>query len=362
MEGGAVASPQDGGDQAGDGIGVAGVGQCVADVVQQEAYDRGWLFWQAGGRIEQDVGQAGPAGPPGGQAQQLGPQLAGGLVLPPCPRCGFRQGPGQRGDQHRVTGAQADIGDADLQGRILLGQPGVEVDHPGIQDRAGAHHLPHRVVVGLGAAEHPGWSRAGPAAPGLVAEARVGAVASLPERGVSAQRQQDRQPWPDAVQDGNAFLRRGDLHMHVTAAGELLVGGQSRTRRPSSGSGCYLLARALPRPVRSPARPPAPRRGPPQRRPAPGTAGSPGRVHPGYGRAGYWFPAAAAAFRNPAPAPHPGPRHRERRPGRTPPAWQRAEWSRPWPAACPCPARPAAALLPRLRCADPPLQHLTLSA
>jgi hypothetical protein len=140
---------------------------------------------------------------------------------------GFDQGAGQRGDQHRVVGVQAYVGNADFQGGITLGQARVEVHHARVEQRAGADHVPYRLLVGAGAAEGGGGSGAGPAAPHLVAEAGIGAVASLPERGVGAERQQDRQPRRYPVQRGDPFVGRGDLDMHVAAAGELLVGGQA---------------------------------------------------------------------------------------------------------------------------------------
>src|ERR1017187_9673981 len=59
-------------------------------------------------------------------AQQLGSRGYDGLTIVGGSRLGFHQRPCQRGQQHRVIGLQADIGDPDLDGRVVLGQARVE--------------------------------------------------------------------------------------------------------------------------------------------------------------------------------------------------------------------------------------------
>ena len=181
---------------------------------------------QSGRRADQVVVQTGPAGPPGGQAQQFDAPGRRDLAGPPPAGLGFHQRPRQRGDQHCVIGVQAHVRDPDLQCRIVLRQTSVEVHHAAIQQRAGADHLLHRVLVGLGGAEGVGRSRGRPAAPRLVPETGVLTVTPLPERRVRAERQQDSQPGPDPVEHGDPLVGRGDLDVHMAAAGELLMGGQ----------------------------------------------------------------------------------------------------------------------------------------
>ena len=139
---------------------------------------------------------------------------------------GFHQPPDQRRDQHGIVGVLADVGDAHLDGRVVLGQPGVEVHHAGIQQCPGVDHLPYRGLVRFCRPELAGRAGTRPAAPRLVAEARVGAVHALPERGVGAQRQQRRQPRLDPVEHGDALFGRRDPDVHVAPAGELFVRGQ----------------------------------------------------------------------------------------------------------------------------------------
>ena len=143
LEGGAVAARQERCEQFAHGRGVASFGQRVTDVPEQCIGHGCGRFGQPGERAEQDIVQAGPAGPPRGQAQQFAAPGQRRCLLPPGACLGFHQRPGQCRDEHRVVSAQADVGDADLQCGIALGQARVEVHHPGVQERTGADHLRH---------------------------------------------------------------------------------------------------------------------------------------------------------------------------------------------------------------------------
>jgi hypothetical protein len=65
--------------------------------------------------------------------------------------CGGFDGPSdQRGEQDRVLGIQAQVGDPDLNSRVALRETGVEIDHRGVQHGLGLDHVVDGVVIGLG--------------------------------------------------------------------------------------------------------------------------------------------------------------------------------------------------------------------
>ena len=109
---------------------VARLVQCVPDVLEQRIGDGRRGFGQAGMR---DRAGRRPART-GWPARRLGAaSRCGGRdsrARPPAARLGFHQCPGQRGDQRRVVGVQAHVGDAYLSRRIVLGQPGSKYTIP----------------------------------------------------------------------------------------------------------------------------------------------------------------------------------------------------------------------------------------
>src|ERR1700751_951645 len=66
LEGGPVSAGQHRVEQFGNRVRVARLVKCVSDVLEQRGRDRRGGYGQFGTRIEQDVVQPRPAGPPGG--------------------------------------------------------------------------------------------------------------------------------------------------------------------------------------------------------------------------------------------------------------------------------------------------------
>ncbi len=145
----------------------------------------------------------------------------------PGPRRGLDQGPGEQRDDDGLLDLAGDVGHPDLHRRVRRGEPGVEVDHPLVEDGAGRDHVGHGRVVRLGAPEERRRARARPPRPHQRAVARVPGVVPAPERRVGRDRAQHRQPGPDAVQHPDALLARGDLDVHVLAVGQLLGGDRA---------------------------------------------------------------------------------------------------------------------------------------
>ena len=93
-------------------------------------------------RIEQITVECRPARPPTGQPDQLGGYVGRRMPVRSLAGGGLHQGPGQARQQHRVRGVQADVGDPELDGRVLVGQAGVEVDHPPVEQHPGVDECP----------------------------------------------------------------------------------------------------------------------------------------------------------------------------------------------------------------------------
>ena len=138
-------------------------------------------------------------------------------------QCRHHRCPHQRRHQHRLGGGGRDVGDPDLQGRELRRRPHIPIDHPVVEHRPGLeHHRHHRVVV-RGGVEMWRRSRARPARPQHAAPAGVAGVGVAVDRRVGGQRQQQRQPRPQPVADGDRGFPVGYLDMYVASADALLV-------------------------------------------------------------------------------------------------------------------------------------------
>ena len=122
-------------------------------------------------------------------------------------RTAVRSGPGaQRGDLPARTSARnrpasrttivdvrAGVGDPQLQRRQVRRRPDVEVDHPGVGDRAGGDQVGDQRVVLGGAGDLARVAGGGPALPDQRAHAGVAGVLAHPVRRAGRQREQHRQ-------------------------------------------------------------------------------------------------------------------------------------------------------------------------
>ena len=88
------------------------------------------------------------------------------------PGFGSTQRPHERGDEDASAANRPYVRDPDFDRRVVLRQPGVEVDHSRVEHGGRGDHLPDR-AVGPGRSEPGRRSRAWPPAPGLVAVAGV---------------------------------------------------------------------------------------------------------------------------------------------------------------------------------------------
>ena len=140
---------------------VAGVGERGPDVVEQGAEDVGRRGRAAGQRVDEVAGEAGAAGPPGGDAEDLGRGRRAAVAVPGVPRGGLDQAADQAGEGDGVLDVQRDVGGADLDGRPLLREAGVEIDHAGVEDRVGGQDVVDEPVVVGGVGERPRWGRQG---------------------------------------------------------------------------------------------------------------------------------------------------------------------------------------------------------
>lgn len=192
-------------------------------MLQQVPYDRLGRHPPHRRRVEQLARQPGPGGPPGREAEQAHTVLGRFRARAPLPRRRVDQRAGERGQDDRGGGVQADVGDPELDRRIPLGEPDVEVDHPVVQDRPGGEHVRDPAVVALGRAEQLRGTGRRPALPDPAAVAAVRGVPALPERRVRAQRGQHRQPGPHPVDHRDALLVGVDGDVHVTPQDQLLV-------------------------------------------------------------------------------------------------------------------------------------------
>ena len=133
--------------------------------------------------MDQRAGQAVPRGPPVGRPQQVG---AHGVTSVRGRRLHQR---GQRRDQHRVVDVGARVRDADLHRRVGGCQPRVEVEHPGVEGRAGGDQA--SVTRRYSAAE-PNGRRSPATGPHLLAPARVAGVLPRGVRRVRGDRDDHR--------------------------------------------------------------------------------------------------------------------------------------------------------------------------
>ena len=197
------------------------------DVVQQPPDDQGGRLGPLRDGVDEHAVDPVVAGPPGRESQQRRGHGQGRFPLR-CRPCGrLHQRPAHAGHDHRVVEVTADVGHADLHRGVPRGDPGVEVDHPVVEEDAGVDHRPHQRLVCLGRPEEVGGPRRRPAHPELRAVRRVPGVAPVRERRVGRQRQHDGEPAADPVDDRHALLRRGDAYVDVAPAGQHLLG-----RRP----------------------------------------------------------------------------------------------------------------------------------
>ena len=199
--------------------------------VQQRAEDVGGRGRASGQGVDEVAGEPGAAGPPAGHAQDGRGDGGRRRARPRIPGGGLDQSADEPGQGDGVLDAQRDIGGADLDGRPLLRQAGVEIDHAGVEHGVGGEHVVDQPVVLGGVGEHLVRAGGGPAVPGLGPEAGVAAVGALPERRVGGERGEHRQPDPDPVEDGDALLVAVDGDVHVAAAGQHLAGGEPELRQ-----------------------------------------------------------------------------------------------------------------------------------
>ncbi len=151
------------------------------------------------------------------------------------------QRPAEHGDHHRRLEIGADVGDPDLDGRVLRRQPGVEIDHAVVHGRARLDQLGDAaVIVGL-VRERFGRAGSGPLVPEDRPIARVAGVLALPERRVGRQRPQHRQPRLQPVQD-HRFPRPGTRSTHARAGRRSVAGGRRcRTRSVIASYRCLAV-------------------------------------------------------------------------------------------------------------------------
>ena len=257
-------------------------------------------------------------GPPAARAQQLVPAVGDGEA-----RVEIGAGPAdQRAeearDEHDVLDVGAGVADPQLDGGQVGAGPDVEVDHPGVGDRARRDELgDHGVVVG-GRLDLAGRTRGGPARPHQAAVAGVAGVLAAPvgrARGDGEQRREVR-----ARPGGRpAPRRRGRARRRAPGRRRCVA------RAPGAGTRAACVHSGRPRrcrrpPCRPAARCPRRRRRARAARPPPpasraACAGA-RAARPGSSRRGCWSRRGSAGARGRTPRRRAGPATRRPR-GRT---------------------------------------------
>ena len=195
-------------------------------MVEQGRQDLGGGRRAAGAGVDQVAGEPRASGPPGGDPQDLGADVGRRGAVPGLAGRGLDEAADEPGQGDGVLDPEGDVGGPDLDGRPVLRQAGVEIDHAGVQDGPGRQDRVDEPVVVGGVGEDVVGAGRRPAVPGLGPVAGVAGVGALPERRVGGEGGQDRQPDPDPVEDGDALLVVLDAHVDVAAAGEHLLGGE----------------------------------------------------------------------------------------------------------------------------------------
>ena len=168
-----------------------------------------------------------PGRPPRHAPEEFGSEHRRRLSGLPLLGSGVDQGPRQHGDEHGVVDVRADVGDTNLQRRIMRGQPGVEVDHSVVHCRSAGQQVGDGGVVAALVPETGGRPRRRPEPPHHRPIAAVTGVLGLPERRVGRHGGDHRQPGRDPVEHCHAFLTRGDGDVDVLPAGQLFPRQQS---------------------------------------------------------------------------------------------------------------------------------------
>ena len=127
------------------------------------------------------------------------------------------EGPEQARDEHDVLDVRAGVAHPQLDGGQVRAGPDVEVDHPGVGDRARRDELvDHRVVVGA-RLDVAGRPRGRPARPHHAAVAGVSGVLGPPVGRAGGDREQRREVRRDAAHDlhGDVPVRHVDVHLRA---------------------------------------------------------------------------------------------------------------------------------------------------
>ena len=133
--------------------------------------------------------------------------------------------------------------------------------HAGVEQRLGAGHLLHGVAGRPARCRRSRWVPSSAAVPRLAAEARAGAVASLPQRRVGAQRQQHggrparprRQPRPGtAAPHGRGHPAAAAGSSNSGSSAPWPAPAPAPEPSPRSGSGCLAACRTVPAAARAP--------------------------------------------------------------------------------------------------------------
>jgi len=165
--------------------------------------------------------EAVPGRPPLRCPQHRRPDVGNRLTVRGFGECCDGQGTAQRGRRDRLVDGQADVGDAEFDGRPLRARSDVEIDHARIDGRTGPdEQIDRRLIVGDIGERACGPGRR-PARPHFMPVTRVPRVLTLPEWRIRRQRKQNREPRSDPVED---FDRGGAIFhadVYVTAVDQL---------------------------------------------------------------------------------------------------------------------------------------------